>query len=186
MKIEHNKIEDIIKMSETMKQSEIAKIFNVSQSLISKLLLKNNIKSIKSRLNLSKLKFNYNYFDVIDTSKKAYWIGFISADGCLKNNKVSITSKDLEIIEKFKYDMESEHKISFNSYLDKRTNKIYSSYTISITSNSLTKKLNKYIPVNKSDKFEIPLIDIKYYPDFLAGLIDGDGSFRLQNDKCKS
>lgn len=43
-----------------------------------------------NRLGLKKSKYTYNsnYFNVIDTPEKAYWLGFIAADGC-----VSINSK---------------------------------------------------------------------------------------------
>jgi len=32
--------------------------------------------------------FNENYFEIIDNSHKAYWLGFIYADGNLKNNRL--------------------------------------------------------------------------------------------------
>ena len=125
------------------------------------------------------LKFDINYFDNINSFKKAYWLGFLSADGSLKNNKVQICLSDRDHIEKFKEDLKSEHKISINNYLDKRTNKIYTSYSIQITNKLFTNKLTKYIPINKSDNFDLPNIKNKFLPYFLAGMMDGDGSFTL-------
>ena len=63
-------------------------------------------------MNKSILKFDINYFDNINSFKKAYWLGFLSADGSLKNNKVQICLSDKDHIEKFKEDLKSEHKIS--------------------------------------------------------------------------
>lgn len=60
-------IDKIIELSNNKTQKEIAKLFNVSSSTIGRILKKNNINTNRSRLNESKLYFNINYFDVIDT-----------------------------------------------------------------------------------------------------------------------
>jgi intein-encoded DNA endonuclease-like protein len=99
-KLNSSDVVDIIELSKTKTQKEISKIFNVSISKIGNLLRSNNINTSRSRLNESKLYFNINYFDEIDTNEKAYWLGFISADGCLKSNKVRLVSKDKEVIKK--------------------------------------------------------------------------------------
>jgi hypothetical protein len=124
---------------------------------------------------------NKDYFENIDEPRKAYWLGFLSADGCLKNNKVALCLADRNHIEKFKKDLQSEHAITTSNVLDKRTNKIYTSYSIQITNKDFTQKLTKYIPVNKSENFSMPQIDNKLIPYFLAGMFDGDGSFTLKS-----
>lgn len=170
---EINTIQNLLK---TKTRKEVSKIYNTSKSAIDRYIKKYNIHTEgRSRLNESKLKFDINYFDEID-EKKAYWLGFIAADGCLKNNKVSLVSKDREMIEKFQYDLHSEHKLSIVTIFDKRTKKEYTSYKISITNNFFTKKVEKYINNDKSNNFILPKIDEKYYSFFIAGMFDGDGS----------
>ena len=39
-------------------------------------------------------KYNKNFFEKIDSPKKAYWLGFLYADGCVFNQR---KSKILEI-----------------------------------------------------------------------------------------
>ena len=62
---------------------------------------------------MSKYKYNKDYFEKIDTSDKAYWLGFLYADGCInryyKNDKLKsmtlelgLSYKDKEHLEKFK------------------------------------------------------------------------------------
>ena len=139
----------IIELSKDKTQKEIAEIFKVSSSTIGRILKKNNIKTNRSRLNESKLYFNMNYFDDIDTNEKAYWLGFIAADGCLKSNKVRLVSKDEEVIVKFKNAIESEHKIVRSITTDKRSGKKYELFIISITNNIFTKKLEKFIQIEE-------------------------------------
>ena len=71
-------------------------------------LKKHNI-FIKNNQNM--VKFNENIFDVIDTEEKAYWLGFIFADGYIskynKNSKkdyhfeLSLSANDTEHLNKF-------------------------------------------------------------------------------------
>jgi len=179
MNINKEKENEIIRLSYFNTQKDISNSLSVSINKISQLLRKNNISTGRKRLNESKLKFNINYFDIIDTKEKAYWLGFISADGCLKSNKVRLVSKDEEVIIKFKKAIESEHKIVQSITTDKRSNKKYKSYYISITNNLFTRKLEKYINVDKSQYFVMPNINSEFYSYFIAGMFDGDGSFTI-------
>lgn len=57
-----------------------------------------------------KYKFNENYFDIIDCEHKAYWFGFLMADGYNHESKTVVCLRlkynDLEILEKMKMDLE--------------------------------------------------------------------------------
>lgn len=170
---------EIIKLSKTKSQREIAVIYKTNQPKISKILTSNNIKRKKSRVNLSRLSLNVDYFKKIDSVDKAYWLGFICADGNINklNNKVSLVSKDLEIIEGFKDCINSGHKISKVETFDKRTNRTYTGYTIQIGNEIFCNHLIKLgVTSNKTNILKFPDINEKYYSYFIAGLFDGDGS----------
>lgn len=53
-----------------------------------------------------------DYFDIIDTEERAYWLGYIVADGCVhsggKRVSISSTGKDKAHLEKFKAAIESD------------------------------------------------------------------------------
>jgi len=169
---------EIIKLIETKSQKEIATMFGFSQAGISVIMKRYGIKPLrKGRLNMARLPLDIDYFKEIDSNYKAYWLGYICGDGNInKDDKVTITSKDLEIIERFKNDVGSGHSINYNSYIDKRTNKEYKNYSIQIRNYIFTKNIvDKGVTINKTDYLLFPSIDEKYYPYFIAGLFDSDG-----------
>lgn len=186
MKIKIEQIPEILELYKTKSQKEISLIYNVSQSNIAKILKKNNAaKESKGRLNMSKLAVDIDYFENINTPEKAYWLGYLAADGCINKvgGKTGLVSKDFEIIQKFKKDIGSSHKITTLNVKDKRTNKVYCSYVIQITNHVFTQNLIKLgVGNNKTNIFNFPDIEEKYYSYFIAGLFDGDGSVCYRNE----
>ena len=174
---------EIIELSKTKSQKEIALIYKINIIAIREILKNNGIKRKKSRLNMSHLALNINYFNQIDSPDKAYWLGYICADGCVKksNNKVSLVSKDLEVIEGFKEAIGAEHAITKSETFDKRTNKTYTGYSIQIGNELFVANLiNLGITSNKTDILKFPNIEEKYYSYFMAGLFDGDGCISIK------
>ena len=62
-----------------------------------------------------KYKRNSNIFSVIDTEEKAYWLGFLYADGYLNEQKgfidIGLKRSDREHVEKFKSFLETDNPI---------------------------------------------------------------------------
>ena len=84
----------------------------------------------------------YNAFDTI-TEESAYWLGFISADGCLRGNTLSIglQESDYNHLVKFKEFIKTENKIRLKKHFI--NNKIVLSYEISVSDKHLAETLNK-------------------------------------------
>ena len=170
--------EEILALLETKSQKEVAALFGMTPSNVGRILRKSGKTFGKRRLNLSKIALDIGYFKNIDGPKKAYWLGFICADGYVSKDggKVSICVKDLEILEKFKKDIGSGHKISEIKNFDKRTGKWQNEYSIQITNNLFTENVIKHgITNKKTDSLKFPEMDEEYWPYFIAGLFDGDG-----------
>jgi len=176
--------QQILDFVQTHSEEETARFFNLSQSRIHQIVKSSGLKLKKSRINLSKLNLDIDYFKEINTPEKAYWLGFICADGYINNlnNKLSIFVKDLEILQKFKKDIKSEHKISERFVFDRRTNKTYHEYCIQIGNEMFVRNLINWVTHNKTDILQFPNILEEYYSYFIAGLFDGDGSIYLKNN----
>lgn len=140
-----------------------------------KILNKNNIKK-RLRKDYKKYKFQENYFEIIDSQQKAYWLGFLYADGynCVKGKYVSMAlqEKDLEILKKFK------NHLNFNGPLTyKLKNNGQNQWQICICSGKFSKDLEKLGCVQaKSLILEFPLnLQSKFIRHFIRGYFDGDG-----------
>lgn len=123
-------------------------------------------------------KINENYFEKIDSKNKAYWIGFISADGNVYKNKLSIelNNKDDELLKQFITDLETPRPL----YYRERKNGT-KSVTVEIRNNKIVEDLRKYnIIPKKTYNLCFPNIDKKYYKDYIRGFFDGDGTYVLQ------
>lgn len=122
---------------------------------------------------------NDGYFNEIDTEDKAYWFGFLYADGFITKNGFALTlmRSDRSHIEKMAKYMESTYKIGdyIGTGFDKKP--IKSSKT-SITSRELREALvSKGMIPNKSLVLEPPKgVPSELIKHFIRGFFDGNGS----------
>lgn len=135
---------------------------------------------------MGKYHYNKNYFEKIESSNQAYWLGFLYADGCITrfyNNKGNVRSmslelalqeKDLNHLEKFRIALDSDVPIR-----RRIISKKYVSYRLVINCTKICQDLIKLgcIP-NKSLILKFPTNDIvpdNFMNDFIRGYFDGDG-----------
>ncbi len=132
-----------------------------------------------------KYHVNENFFDKIDTESKAYILGFICADGhiCNKTNRIKITvaTKDEDILETIKNSMNSNHPIKrgiYNNPYKKSNNKICYKSSLCLNSKTLVKSLS-FIPKVKTYNLSssvLEFVEENVIRHFLRGYFDGDGS----------
>lgn len=126
---------------------------------------------------------NPTIFDVIDTYEKAYWLGFILADGSLsKHNslKIGLAEKDKDHIVKLQKFLPSKCRIGYNAKTK--------SYSYSVINKHLSQTLQSYgIIPNKSSlpMHKLPQLGI-YNRSFLCGYLDGDGSVGINPATSKN
>lgn len=166
---------------------KVAKSFGVSLRPIKRILKKNNIELTNRRFTV-----NYSYFNIIDSEEKAYWLGFLFADGCIRETKtgsqvvLKLSIKDENHLIKFKNDLSSEHKIFYNRSKTKTkngTDSFSDNCIIRINSSEMVRDLiNQGCLPRKTFIIDKPNIDEKYYKDFIRGYYDGDGNFFYSED----
>ena len=77
----------------------------MSRTVIKRILEENEV---FLRESTNKYYANYDIFENIDSAEKAYWLGFLAADGCNYQREknasiiINIHQKDIEQLEKFK------------------------------------------------------------------------------------
>lgn len=166
--------------------TEIGKKFGVSKTVISRVLKENNISANKKQNH--KYYADYDKFHDIDSSEKAYWLGFIAADGCNYEREknasivINIHQQDIDHLKKFKDFMNTNAEI--HTFIQ---NAGFSNNTpmckITLNSKEMSHDLSdKGVVPRKSLILEPPKIDEKYFLPFILGYFDGDGSvYQLQN-----
>lgn len=183
-------------LNENLSMSDIAKKYNSSIHLIKNIIDKNNIEHrgyiITDKrddwLKNSLIKCDENFFEKLDTPEKAWVAGFIAGDGHVTNGdnwqrQISITlqRKDLEVLEKIKTYMNSEHRIYSVQSVIQKTGNIFYGYDLAICRKKLWEDINKLgIDYNKSKKFTMPEMDEKFIPDFIRGINCSDGGFFIR------
>lgn len=126
------------------------------------------------------INYNRNIFNKIDNEEKAYWLGFIVADGYLNINKhmlrIKLGNRDRSHLIKFiKFIGGNEEMLKSEIHSETGNENFYVSLYSKEVMNDL---LNLGIEQAKSGKEKVCNIDKKYYRDFIRGLWDGDGFIR--------
>lgn len=163
----------------------IAREYGVSPARIKTVLKSNNIKIISDRKELWKMRYprKSDIFEKIDTKEKAYWLGFIFADGGIEESsntlRINLSSKDEEHLYKFKNFIQAFNtEIKRNDKIE--NDKIYKISYFGISDKKLIKDLKKYGCVsNKTYKLDFPssnLVPKNLIYHFVRGFFDGDGS----------
>lgn len=161
----------------------MASLFSVSIYTIQKWL-----KELGCKRERRKYQVNENYFESIDSDEKAYWLGFLSADGYIYEKRgyvvLELQKDDYLHIEKFKKAISATYPIK---EIVHKLDKDYIHYRITITSKKMIDDLAKYNVVqNKSLTFSPPEnIDKKYMNYWIAGYMDGDGCVRQAKTRMK-
>ena len=163
-------------LNENYTLKQLGKEFNCSYPTIRNLLNKHKIKSRGNKQGYPRDEF---YFNTIDTEEKAYWLGFLYADGCVHSNnyEISVNITDREHVEKFKTAIKAfNHNIT--EIQDKRFQNAKTLYQFSIRDKQLHQDLIKWgcIPQKSLLINKIPNIPRDYISHFLRGYFDGDGS----------
>jgi len=133
----------------------------------------------------SRYSLNERYFKNIDTGNKAYWLGFIAADGCVVNEKrhrvlcIELSEKDKCHLKAFKKEIKFEGPI----YEMKARGRSKPSCKIQVCSSKMVLDLvESGVVPNKTHILEPPDIDPKLYHHWIRGMFDGDGSISLCKD----
>ena len=167
---------------------EILKDYNTGDYKLKELQVKYGIKYDTISTNIRKLGaitnphgkiyMNSSIFEKIDTEEKAYWLGFLYADGSVyKNNKgyyrfeLGLAEKDLIHIKKFKKFVNSKHDIKYRVKTK--------SFRLVFSDPQFTKNLidlgcvpNKSLILKFPTEEQVPLELQKH---FIRGYFDGDG-----------
>ncbi len=125
---------------------------------------------------------NKHYFDDIDCEGKAYWLGFIAADGHVNvrhgsyNLVIGLTISDTDHVKKFQQSIESDHVLLFPKHLVLGKN--YRSVRLSISCKHLVEALVRQgiPPQNKFGKIRLPDLSPNLLRHYCRGYVDGDGS----------
>lgn len=144
-----------------------------SVNTIKKILINNNVE-IRDRSHWHKATIKYeDFFEIIDTEEKAYFLGFIMADGNITERKsqsclrIEIHKKDVYVLEKFKESIGLSNEI-------KTTRKNHCK--ISLHSDKMVDDLAKYgVKPRKSCKEVFPSLESNFMAHFIRGHFDGDG-----------
>lgn len=140
---------------------------------------------------------DFSFFDVIDTEVKAYWLGFIAADGCVRNDRtfiVALAAKDRCHLERLKRDLQATYPL-------------YDYYSTAVTTDENGEKHRKRHPttslVISSQRMVAALVRQGVHPrktktlafpshsqvprelmhHYVRGYFDGDGSIFNSEDR---
>jgi len=126
-------------------------------------------------------KFNEQFFEVIDTEAKAYWLGMLTADGWIEADNyctgLSLKDSDKEHVEKFMLDV--GHGGVPVKKIKRENGREFISWTAQLYSKTMYESLLKYGIIPSKSLVAIPadhLIPNELRRHYWRGLTDGDGT----------
>jgi hypothetical protein len=124
---------------------------------------------------------DHSFFSQIDTEEKAYWLGFIAADGCnTRDGRLlfNLATADREHLERFRRAVGSDAPIQ--DFSDRPHS------VLCVSSRRLSQDLLRQgIPHAKTFCLQWPSLAVPLYVPFLRGYVDGDGCFGVRKEASR-
>lgn len=155
----------------------------------------NAVKLKAERMGMKKSPYycDYHFFDNIDSEEKAYWLGFITADGWVNKHEgsqsgtvgIELQYGDIKHLKKFNKSINGNYRITDRwrkCSLSNNKNKLNHMCCIRVFSMIMYKALDALgISGNKTYTCAFPKIRQDLYRHYIRGLFDADGCFCLSN-----
>lgn len=131
----------------------------------------------------TKINIDEAFFASIDTPEKAYWLGFIAADGYVKRHsggglvlQIKLSRKDESHLNLFKTQILSEHRITRGFSTSNITGRTYQWSSLRIVRKSIVTDIWRHgVTANKSADLRLPGLPEPLLVHFIRGYFDGDG-----------
>lgn len=176
--------------NEGVSVNSLKKKYHLGYERLKRILNENNI-STQASFRLIDKDFKDSVFDIIDTEQKAYWLGFIYADGYISKIdsskkhqylfEIQLAEKDKSHLEKLKNFFNSKKELTYHRGKIKGVE--HPAYRLSRQNKHLWESLyNKGVIPQKSLILEFPTeeqVPKDLQPAFIRGYIDGDGCIAI-------
>lgn len=153
----------------------ISDIFNIDRHIVSDYFKSKGYISNKH----NKIKMKSDIFSEINTEEKAYWLGFIYADGYVSDAnefELALCLKDFKHLQKFRRFIERESKVKKDYY---RCRVCLKDILFTQDLKKLGVVPRKSLILTFPDYNQVPKHLIKH---FIRGYVDGDGSIYITNN----
>lgn len=167
---------------------QIAKNANTMTCVINRFLKKYGLLEEGKSIRIKKNSYNLRFFDVIDSPEKAYWLGFIYADGHvdLKYNHLGIKlqQNDKNHLVKFKNLIGDEAlQIKCFSEYSSLDDKYHDKAELRINNKEIVEQIAQLGATSSKHQHQIPFLTDTLIRHFIRGYFDGDGTLNINVTK---
>ena len=167
-----------------LSSTEIGRMFKISATTVLKIVRKQGVRVRTNSESKRKYELREHFFDKIDSENKAYFLGFLFADGCNNGKAVvlSLRVSDADTLEKLNKLIYPARPLIFIT--EKRNGKQYKKCSLQINSLHMLEKLLGYGLIRrKTSKLMFPTIPKQFEKAFIRGYFDGDGGVSVSKPK---
>lgn len=153
-------------------QQQISRDMGIPQTTVSRIVRKRETERVDHQHRI--YTCNHHFFSRIDTEEKAYWLGFLAADGCISNQQtvqILLAERDTDRLLAFRQSLESNHRIT-------RRERKHPAVFMRIKSAQLCRDLGALgLTPRKTDTHPFIQLPEGLQHHYIRGYVDGDGGF---------